>query len=166
MRQASTQAPRVSPNAQRVANIGSQTISTRASSSTALSHGVPQYKYTSAVRNVQPLDTIMAPLPMHQAVEAAVCVHGQEPLITSMLAAAPPQEQKQRLGEHLYPLIHSLHPSMAGKISGMLLETDNSELLLMLESPESLHSKIEEAIAVLQVHQISEASHKMAAFLQ
>uniref|UniRef100_A0A670KDF3 PABC domain-containing protein n=1 Tax=Podarcis muralis TaxID=64176 RepID=A0A670KDF3_PODMU len=103
--QTSTQAPKVSPNAQRVANIGSQTISTR------------------------PLGTIMAPLPMHQAVEAAVRVHGQEPLITSMLAAAPAQEQKQRLGERLYPLIHSSHPSMAGKISGMLLEIDNSELL-------------------------------------
>ncbi|XP_028590883.2 polyadenylate-binding protein 1-like [Podarcis muralis] len=167
MRQASTQAPRVSPNAQRVANIGTQTISTRASSSTALSRGVSQYKYSSAVRNAQPLGT-MAPLPMHQVVEPAVRVHGQEPLTASMLAAAPPQEQKQMLGERLYPLIHSLHPSMAGKITGMLLEIDNSELLLMLESPESLHSKIEEAVAVLQVHQISEASHKSnsAAFLQ
>lgn len=45
-------------------------------------------------------------------------------------------------GERLYPLIQALHPTLAGKITGMLLEIDNSELLHMLESPESLHSKV------------------------
>ena len=35
-----------------------------------------------------------------------------------------------------------MHPSLAGKITGMLLEIDNSELLHMLESPESLRSKV------------------------
>lgn len=39
-------------------------------------------------------------------------------------------------------MIHALHPNLAGKITGMLLEIDNSELLHMLESPESLHSKV------------------------
>lgn len=45
-------------------------------------------------------------------------------------------------GERLYPLIHDVHTQLAGKITGMLLEIDNSELLLMLESPESLHAKV------------------------
>lgn len=45
-------------------------------------------------------------------------------------------------GERLYPLIGALHPNLAGKITGMLLEIDNSELLHMLETPESLHSKV------------------------
>lgn len=45
-------------------------------------------------------------------------------------------------GERLFPLIQSMHPSLAGKITGMLLEIDNSELLHMLESPESLRSKV------------------------
>ena len=35
-----------------------------------------------------------------------------------------------------------MHPSLAGKITGMLLEMDSSELLHMLESPESLRSKV------------------------
>lgn len=35
----------------------------------------------------------------------------------------------------------------------MLLEMDNSELLHMLEVPESLKSKVEEAVSVLQEHQ-------------
>lgn len=46
------------------------------------------------------------------------------------------------LGERLFPLIQAMHPSLAGKITGMLLEIDNSELLHMLESHESLRSKV------------------------
>uniref|UniRef100_A0A4W5KCQ0 Polyadenylate-binding protein n=1 Tax=Hucho hucho TaxID=62062 RepID=A0A4W5KCQ0_9TELE len=80
-----------------------------------------------------------------QMMEPAVHVRGQEPLTASMLAAAPLMEQKQLLGERLYPLIHGFHPNLAGKITGMLLEIDNSELLHMLESPESLHSKVRQA---------------------
>ena len=34
----------------------------------------------------------------------------------------------------------------------MVLEIDNSELLHVLESPQSLCSKVDEAVAVLQVH--------------
>uniref|UniRef100_A0AAQ6AHE9 Polyadenylate-binding protein n=1 Tax=Amphiprion ocellaris TaxID=80972 RepID=A0AAQ6AHE9_AMPOC len=86
-------------------------------------------------------------------VTPAVHVQGQEPLTASMLAAAPPQEQKQMLGERLFPLIQAMHANLAGKITGMLLEIDNSELLHMLESHESLRSKVEEAVAVLQAHQ-------------
>ena len=45
------------------------------------------------------------------------------------------------VGERLYPLIQAVQPTLAGKITGMLLEIDNSELLHMLETPESLHAK-------------------------
>ncbi|NWX95194.1 EPAB protein, partial [Nothoprocta ornata] len=158
MRQASTQVPRVPPQAQRVANIGTQTVSARGPSSPAPPRGAQHYKYSSAVRNVQPLRSAA---PAQQVGEPAVHVQGQEPLTASMLAAAPPQEQKQMIaGERLYPLIHAMHASLAGKITGMLLEIDNSELLLLLESPESLRSKIEEAVAVLQAHQAAEPPHK------
>lgn len=71
-----------------------------------------------------------------------MCVPGQEPLTASMLAAAPLHEQKQMIGERLYPLIHDVHTQLAGKLTGMLLEIDNSELLLMLESPDSLSAKV------------------------
>ena len=76
----------------------------------------------------------------------AIKVPGQEPLTTGMLAAAQPQEQKQMLGERLYPLIHTMHPEWAGKITGMLLEIDNAELLHMLDSRESLKAKVDEAV--------------------
>ena len=45
------------------------------------------------------------------------------------LNAAPPAQQKQMLGEALYPKIHQQQPDLAGKITGMLLEMDNAELL-------------------------------------
>ena len=45
------------------------------------------------------------------------------------LTSAPPQQQKQLLGEALYPKIQLIQPKLAGKITGMLLEMDNSELI-------------------------------------
>ncbi|KAI2661379.1 Embryonic polyadenylate-binding protein [Labeo rohita] len=162
VRQASTQVPHIVNNTQRMANIGTQTAGGRTAGAGAVVRGVSQYKYSAGVRNVQ--QVINAPAPVvHQVVqntEPAVHVRGQEPLTASMLAAAPLKEQKQLLGERLYPLIQALHPTLAGKITGMLLEIDNSELLHMLESPESLHSKVEEAVAVLQAHQAKELSAK------
>lgn len=47
--------------------------------------------------------------------QQAVVVHGQEPLTASMLASAAPQDQKQMLGERLFPLIQRMYPDMAGK---------------------------------------------------
>ncbi|CAJ1073917.1 polyadenylate-binding protein 4 [Xyrichtys novacula] len=111
---------------------------------------MPPYKYATSVRNPNP--QVVQPIALQQA-QPAVHVQGQEPLTASMLAAAPPQEQKQMLGERLFPLIQAMHANLAGKITGMLLEIDNSELLHMLESHESLRSKVEEAVAVLQAHQ-------------
>uniref|UniRef100_A0A8C3DFY0 Polyadenylate-binding protein n=1 Tax=Corvus moneduloides TaxID=1196302 RepID=A0A8C3DFY0_CORMO len=148
-------------------NIGTQTVSTRLPSSSALPRGAQQYKYSSSARNMQPMGH-MPPMVAPQVGEPAVHVQGQEPLTASLLAAAPPQEQKQMIGERLYPLIHVMHPALAGKITGMLLEIDNSELLLLLESPDSLRSKIEEAVTVLQAHQTTETPLKGSAgpFLQ
>ncbi|XP_036433936.1 polyadenylate-binding protein 1-like [Colossoma macropomum] len=161
VRQASTQAPGI-VHTQRMAHVGTQTAGGRTVGG-AMMRGINQYKYSSGVRNMQ--QVINVPPPVTQVMpppvmEPAVHVKGQEPLTPSMLAAAPLLEQKQLLGERLYPLIQALHPNLAGKITGMLLEIDNSELLHMLESPESLNAKVEEAVAVLQAHQAKEVSSK------
>jgi polyadenylate-binding protein len=74
-------------------------------------------------------------------------------LTASALASASPEMQKNMIGERLYPLIHQSEPDLAGKITGMLLEMDNSELLHLLESPEALNAKIAEALQVLEAHQ-------------
>uniref|UniRef100_H2YP41 Polyadenylate-binding protein n=1 Tax=Ciona savignyi TaxID=51511 RepID=H2YP41_CIOSA len=123
----------------------------------------PAFKYNQSVRNPTMAGYPQSGQPQSQqqtdpAMQQAVHVQGQEPLTSSMLAAAQPQEQKQMLGERLYPLIEQSHPDLASKITGMLLEIDNSELLHMLESRESLKAKVEEAVAVLQAHQVKVAA--------
>ncbi|GAA5827526.1 hypothetical protein JCM3770_005988, partial [Rhodotorula araucariae] len=70
-------------------------------------------------------------------------------LTAAMLANAAPAEQKQMLGEALYPRIHATQPELAGKVTGMLLEMDSSELLYLLENDEALTAKIQEALDVL-----------------
>ena len=80
-----------------------------------------------------------------------------EPLTAAALASATPEMQKNMIGERLYPLIHHSQPDLAGKITGMLLEMDNSELLHLLESPEALNAKITEALQVLEAHQQANA---------
>ncbi|EER04943.1 conserved hypothetical protein [Perkinsus marinus ATCC 50983] len=54
------------------------------------------------------------------------------------------------LGEQLYTHIQRIQPQLAGKITGMMLEMDNSELLILLESESQLRSKVDEALMVLQ----------------
>lgn len=116
------------------------------------------FKYTPTVRNAVPTSVpVQQPQqPAPAQLQQAVVITGQEPLTASMLAAAPPQEQKQMLGERLFPLIQGSHADLAGKITGMLLEIDNSELLHMLENQQALKAKMEEAVAVLQAHQAKE----------
>merc|ERR1740121_562278 len=72
------------------------------------------------------------------------------PLTAAALAAAPPGVQKQMLGEKLYPAISKYQPELAGKITGMMLEMDNSELLILLETEQQMRNKVNEALIVLQ----------------
>lgn len=98
---------------------------TAAAAAAAPVRGVPQYKYAAGVRNPQQHMTAQPQVSMQQVgctfllissppsglgdslsdlliflhPQPAVHVQGQEPLTASMLAAAPPQEQKQMLGK-------------------------------------------------------------------
>ncbi|KAL2019896.1 hypothetical protein VTK56DRAFT_9071 [Thermocarpiscus australiensis] len=70
-------------------------------------------------------------------------------LLQSQLAATQnPQQQKQILGENLFPKIQALQPELAGKITGMLLEMDNQELVNLFEDEAALVAKVNEAMAV------------------
>eukprot|EP00927_Polykrikos_kofoidii_P025624 TRINITY_DN2298_c0_g1_i1.p1 TRINITY_DN2298_c0_g1~~TRINITY_DN2298_c0_g1_i1.p1 ORF type:complete len:666 (-),score=141.10 TRINITY_DN2298_c0_g1_i1:178-2175(-) len=72
------------------------------------------------------------------------------PLTAAALAAATAPVQKQMIGEKLYPLIAVHQPELAGKITGMMLEMDNSELLMLLETEDQLKFKVDEAMRVLE----------------
>lgn len=71
-------------------------------------------------------------------------------LSSSLLASASPENQKQMLGEALYPKVQATEPALAGKITGMLLEMENGEIINLLEDEESLKTKVNEALDVLK----------------
>jgi len=62
------------------------------------------------------------------------------------------EQQKMMLGERLYPLISKSQPNLAGKITGMLLDSgwSNEELLALVKDEEKLLPKISEAVDVLE----------------
>lgn len=94
-----------------------------------------------------------APVPIPTPVPVSESAAPVSPGLTAAsLAAASPSEQKQMLGEALFPLIQERTEEHAGKITGMLLEMDNDELLHLIESPEALEQKVTEAIIVLEQH--------------
>jgi polyadenylate-binding protein len=104
-------------------------------------------KFNQQARNAGPAPSQQAP---------AQQMMSEGALTASALASASPEMQKNMIGERLYPLIHQSQPDLAGKITGMLLEMDNSELLHLLESPEAMNSKIAEALQVLEAHQAND----------
>ncbi|KAM6523522.1 Protein phosphatase PP2A regulatory subunit B [Fusarium solani] len=69
-------------------------------------------------------------------------------VLQQQLQAAQPAQQKQILGELIFPKIQAINSELAGKITGMLLEMDNSELVNLIEDDASLKAKVDEALAV------------------
>lgn len=109
------------------------------------------FKYTQGVRNQGGAAPAAAQAPPAGGIDA------------NALASAPPEQQKQMLGERLYTQIMTSQPQLAGKITGMLLELDNAELLNLIESPEALNGKVGEALAALEAHSQNEAVKAAAA---
>ena len=73
----------------------------------------------------------------------------EEPLTMTMLAAAVPQDQKQMLGEKLFPRIRKLYQDLAGKVTGILLEKENKDILKMIEKPDYLTTSVKAVINML-----------------
>jgi polyadenylate-binding protein len=91
--------------------------------------------------------------PQQPQQQAAPVPTAQPTLNASDLAKLPTGEAKRTIGEHMYPRIAELHgPEFAGKITGMLLEMDNSELLHLLENKEELAQRAQEARNVLAAY--------------
>jgi len=91
---------------------------------------------------VQPMPV---PVPLDQQIPASS--FGQ------MLATLAPDDQKRLCGEKIYPVVAKNQPNLAGKITGMILESSYvEELVHLIEDNEALNDKVAEALKVLKEH--------------
>jgi len=83
-------------------------------------------------------------------------------LTIAFLNQFPPDQQKLLLGERLYPLIVPHQGNLAGKITGMFLDSGWSidELLSLLHDEVKLLSKVDNALEVLARAQNSNANER------
>ncbi|KAL6003333.1 hypothetical protein ACLOJK_023556 [Asimina triloba] len=81
--------------------------------------------------------------------------------LASALASASPDQQRLMLGEQLFPLVDRLEHDHAGKVTGMLLEMDQTEVLHLIESPDALKKKVAEAMEVLRLAQVSDPADQL-----
>lgn len=95
-----------------------------------------------------------APMPMMQPMQKGM-MYGAPMPMTPVVYQSYDQNsvemQRQMYGEQLYMMVQPLSPSpyLAQKITGMLLELPQNELMLNLSNPEELHRRVSEAVAVL-----------------
>ena len=75
------------------------------------------------------------------------------PSLLSMLVTAPPKHKKELLGEKLFQLIKEMNPTLpdkiTGKITSLLLDNENTDILFMLENKCYLHYKIQDCLKIL-----------------
>ncbi|XP_004499044.1 polyadenylate-binding protein 2-like [Cicer arietinum] len=88
----------------------------------------------------------MGGLPIRDAVGQPMPIQA----LATALANAPSEQQRTMLGEALYPLVDQLEHDAAAKVTGMLLEMDQPEVLHLIESPDALKAKVAEAMDVLR----------------
>lgn len=58
----------------------------------------------------------------------------------------------------LFPLVEQLVNEKAYKVTGMLLELDKTEVLNLVESPDTLRDKVAEAMKVLELEATATAA--------
>ncbi|XP_057782917.1 polyadenylate-binding protein 2-like [Salvia miltiorrhiza] len=109
--------------------------------------GMPDMPMQGMAGGMLPVPYEMGGLPLRDAGMSQPIPIGA---LASALANASPSEQRTMLGENLYPLVEQLEPETAAKVTGMLLEMDQTEVLHLLESPEALKAKVAEAMEVLR----------------
>jgi len=111
------------------------------------------------MKQPQAIPNMPSPQPQMTLPVPAVAPDQAQPIVipqvitTQFLEQFPTKEQKRILGERLYPLIAKPQPQLAGKITGMILDSAGSEELLhLINDPQALAEKIEEALKVLKEH--------------
>ena len=82
-------------------------------------------------------------------------MHDFPPLTIEILNQTAPEQRKRLIGNRLYYKVQAVEPRLAGKITGMLLDSklDNTELLTLLSDGTALMNRINEACSLLKPSQ-------------
>lgn len=79
--------------------------------------------------------------------------------LAAIIASAPAEQQKRILGEELYPKIVATGKAQeveaAGKITGMMLDLDNQEILALLEDDDLFNNHFEDALTAYEEYKKS-----------
>ena len=81
-------------------------------------------------------------------------------LTAAALAAASASDQKQLLGQKLYPAIYKFQPKFADQITCMLLDLDNNELLALLETHKALRCKVSEVMTTNEFEEVKQQTER------
>ncbi|KAL7102218.1 hypothetical protein ACP275_08G105300 [Erythranthe tilingii] len=68
------------------------------------------------------------------------------------LSCLTPRGLRKFLGGILYPHVRALEPLHAPKVTGMILQLENTMIMNLLEVPDALTAKVAEAIEILTRH--------------
>ena len=77
------------------------------------------------------------------------CITKVNSIDQEYLGTLPLEEQKQYLGDHIFPLIQKTQPFLAKKITGMLLDLPNAEIIRAITIQQILDKWISDAISTL-----------------
>ncbi|KAF8683713.1 hypothetical protein HU200_044643 [Digitaria exilis] len=119
-----------------------------------VTHAQPAKEFMSMPTHAQPRFSHPKYFP-NDVMANGLAIHHGDPVssvndaFNSYLASAPPQEEKNLLGNRLFPLVERHQPELVNKITGMLLELDNSEVVALLCSSEMLSAKVDECVQLL-----------------
>ncbi|PRT52539.1 Polyadenylate-binding protein, cytoplasmic and nuclear [Wickerhamiella sorbophila] len=87
---------------------------------------------------------------------------GKPESLATVVAAVPEEAKKQVIGEALYPKIlqnKSINDAeLAGKITGMLLDMDNDELIELVDREDLLQEQVQEALSAYNSYLESQGS--------
>jgi len=98
---------------------------------------------------------LLQPMPGIPIAQAPVIPDANTPLTIQILSQYPPDQQRNIVGERIYPLIAKHQPELAGKITGMLLDSFyTEEMLQLIDSADALFAKVQEAVDVLKSSEI------------
>jgi len=105
--------------------------------------------------NINNVPNNMRPRPQDQGPAGVQVVPTQEQVPEAQPPTPQYSTEQQVLGEKLYNLIAKVQQGLAGKITGMILDSSSvEEMFALLEAPDQLNSKISEALEVLEQHQL------------